>query len=376
MPGHEARRRRRTSARTTVLATIVLAILPLAGCGASAPRPVEGDPALSYADGLFLSVSGTGLAPADSRSAPPFAPAYATGFVAALASNGTRIAAAINRVGAVVLEPEERSRTIRVKEFPSPDFADRTVGAAFAELDGGFLFSLYRHPDEAGPDSGGSLLRLDASSGVWADEVLPSAIDAASVYALHRLEDGRFLVATRRTDGERIETSRWLVLPDGKVEPLSLTDFERMLAPRPARMAPPALRAALGSLAEETGGGRLLAFARNPGGDGTWYVLGDGAPETAVELVAALDASGAVAFAAYPEGPGKLASVTDGQVKVSDASLVAPVPGASWNGALIHGDRNHSLVLLLSWWVERFPDAAESGLLIRPLAGPGQASTL
>jgi len=371
MPGPEAR-----GGRWRLEATAVLALLALAACARADPPPIEEAPALSYADGLILSVSGAGLADSGLRSAQPFAPAHEAGFVAAFASAGARAAVAINRAGTVILELETRTRTLRLKELPSPEFAGRTVGSMLADADGSFLLSLYRHPEESGPDSGGSLLRLDAGTGAWTEEALPDPIDSASVYAMHRLEDGSLLVATRRAGGERVETSRWLVPPGGKVEALSLTDFERLLAPRPARMAPPALRAALESLSEEAGGGRMLVFARKPRGDGTWYAIGDGTPESAVELVAALDASSTVAFAAFPRGPGKVARIKDGQVEISDAELVAPSPEATWNGALLHGEPDESLVLLLSWWVERFPDSAGSGVLVRPLAGPGRASAL
>ncbi|HOX17465.1 MAG TPA: hypothetical protein PKW82_03340, partial [Spirochaetales bacterium] len=369
-------RGRQAAAGMAILAAAVLAGFALAACGKPAPRSTEAVSDPSYADGLILYLTGAGLENSADLDARTFAPAHEAGFIAALASADGGAALAINRAGAVLLELDARTRTLRKREYPTPEFEGRTVGSMFVDDGGDILVSLYRHPDENSPDSGGSLLRLDPGSGIWSDEGLPAPIDAASVYAMHRLEDGRILVATRRAEGDRIEAARWLVRPDGKVEPLSLADFESLLAPRPARLAPPALRAALGSLVEETGGARILAYARNPRGDGTWYALGDGAPESTVEVVAAIDESGTVAFATFPEGPAKTASFKDGLVELSDVSLVAPSPGATWNGALIHGDSEDTLVLLLSWWVERFPDSAGSGLLVRPLAGPGRASAL
>ncbi len=378
MSGRTLRRSRKKPGRSAAFHALLAVGVAcrLAACGGTGNPARSAEPALSYADGLVLVVDGNGLEDAVSGIATEAVPAYSAGFVAAVASSGSKAIAAINRSGAALLDIDERTRTLRIEAIPSGEFAGRTVGSVLADGDGSFLVSLYRHPDETGPDSGGSLLRLDASAAAWETASLPESIDASSVYAMHRAEDGRFLVATRRLDGERVVTSRWLVGPDGRAEAVSLADFERMLAPRQARSAPPALRAALEALAAETGATRILAFARKPRGDGAWYALGAGAPETTVEVVAALDASGTAAFAAFPAGPAKIAMVSESRVELRDATLETPVPGATWNGALIHGDSDESLVLLLSWWVERFPDAAASGLLIKPLAGSARASAL
>lgn len=355
---------------------LTLASVLAAACGKAGEPALPAERALSYADSLPLYVSGSGLTNSAAGIGLPGRPTHSADFVAAFASAGASAAAAINRSGAVVLDIDARARTLRMRDFPSPEFADRTVGSIFADADGSFLVSLYRHPDETGPDSGGSLLRLDTSAATWEPAALPPQIDAASLYSMHRGEDGGFLLTTRRQEGDSVVTTRWLVGPDGESERIDLATFESLLAPRPARAAPPALGAALESLAAKSGKRRILAFARNPRGDGTWYALGDGPPESAVEVVAALDGSGAFAFAAFPEGPALTARERDGTVELLEADIVVPEPGATWNGALIHGDSEESLVLVLSWWVERFPDTAGAGLLVRPFAGPARAAAL
>jgi hypothetical protein len=376
MSGRKARRIGISSKRTVAIAAAVLASGLVAGCGKPGEPTASEPPPLSYADSLVLVVSGGQMACPGFMPEPKPEPAYAAGFIAALASTGSTAAAAINRSGAVVFEIDPRARTLRLKELSSPEFLGRTVDSLLADGDDSFIVSLYRHPDEQSPAPGGSLLRLDAATSAWKPESLPSPIDSSSVYSMNRLDDGGFLLTTRRLDGDRVETARWLVGPGGAAKRVSLADFERMLSPRSIRSAPPALAAALEALASRTGARRILAFARNPQGDGAWYVHGDGPPELAVEAIAALDESGAVAFTAFPEGPALVARDRGDSIELVVAPAVLPRTGATWNGALIHGDSADSLVLLLSWWVERFPDTAGAGMLVVPLAGPGRAAAL
>ncbi|MBN1241927.1 MAG: hypothetical protein JXA15_04375 [Spirochaetales bacterium] len=377
MLGRIAQRTGSSSDRRVALMAAILASASIVACGKDAAPSVTEPGSLSFADSLLLVVSGNGLVPAGFQGGfPRPSPAHSSGFVAAFASSGQTVAAAINRAGAVVLEIDALNRTLRFNEIPSPEFSGRTVGSLLADEGDSFLVSLYRHPDESEPDAGGTMLRLDASAAVWEPASLPGPIDATSVFSLNRRDDGSFLLATRRLEGDRVLANRWLLPREGEAERLDMDAFERLLAPRDARSGPPALRAALEELGAATGIGRILAFARNPGGDGAWYVLGDGAPETAVEIVAALDRTGTVAFAALPGGPARIAAERDGSVELLDPGLEVPFAGATWNGALIHGDSGAPLVLLLSWWVESFPDTGGAGLFIRAVAGPDRAAAL
>lgn len=352
------------------LIALVLAASLVASCGKAAEEEVAEPEGFAVADGapLVLALASQGpdagsFVQADALlpgAAPqePFAVARAATAVQPLGEGAAIVA--VNRAGLALVrvtraEATERLVVSKLGDGPlgsmDAEFAGRTAAQAWGS-DGRAYFLLYRNPvfETAEPREPASvLLAADADGGaVWSTQ--PGAFDDA--FAAFPVEEGSWLVQSRRYAGERVSPSYARLSTNGKpAQALNRATFEKEAGPVALAKAPEPLRAAAGAIT-----GPLIVEARLADGSKRTYLRGDPAESAQGFAQVAGDGSAVLVMADGRYAVAKAGS--DGRSAAEARALPLPVPDARYRDAAIVGG-----LLVAVWAEERFPNVGASGLV-------------
>lgn len=355
--------------RTTIPCGRVPAFRPLAIaalvllCASSCARKADqAEYPVSFAEGAILTVRDGALAPRTPGPSPEgegFPATIAPAVAAVTAVDGRSAYIAVNRRGLDRIAIDPVSKKYRLERVESGnEFQGRSVGGLFRR-DGRVYCLLYRDPVfETSPPRDPPALLVSLPVNGKEPTLAPFRFNLGEaereIFSVFPLEEGRWMLQTRRERSGRVESEFRSFDPDsGAVSALAREEFERNLAPRPLGQAPESLGRAARLLAPE--GCPVIVSASLPGGERAAFSFGSGNPEDTVELRGAATEWGAVLIA----WNAVVAVVREG----SETAFRLPVPAA---GAVYRDAVPLENAVLALWEIGVFPNIEESGAVLLP----------